>query len=225
MMADERQVEDQMPGEQARDIEPVTRRAFLRGVLATAAGTVLAACAPRGVADRPLAQPYNTATPARILASPPAPGTGTALPEAGTPAPGSLSLEQFLMLSTVLTGIPNLDPVVGNVYLESLQASGEFDVTLGELYEQAGFAAASPPSTVTELEEAGIFRQEATATLADKIIEYWYTGVYTTPEGEQMVATFVDALAWKALHFTKPNSICGSPGFWEERPEVTGLRS
>ncbi|MDT8305782.1 MAG: sugar dehydrogenase complex small subunit [Anaerolineae bacterium] len=224
-MADERVNDRQVTEERQEEATPVSRRAFLRGLAASAAATVATACAPQGEPARPLAAPYNTATPARVLASPQAPATGTPEADSGPPPAGSIPLEQFLMLSTVLTGIPNLDPVVGNVYLQSLQASDEFDVTLADLFQQAGLSSEAPPATIAALEERGIFAGEATKTLADKIIEVWYTGVYTTAEGEPAVATFVDALAWKALHFTKPNSICGSPGFWEKRPEVYGLRS
>ena len=198
----------------------LTRRAFLRGALATAGGGILAACAPGREPAQPFVGEYNTATPARVLASPRAAATAVGGAADGTPTPDGRLLEQFLMLSAVLTGVENLDPVVGRVYLQSLQAGGEFEVTLGELYEQAGFADGAAPSTIEALQENGIFDSDATSALADKIIELWYTGVYTTPEGEQMVATYVDALAWKVLSFTKPNTICGSPGFWEARPEV-----
>ena len=204
-------------------ISPNTRRTFLRGALATAGATILAACAPGGTADRPLSSPYNTATPASVLVSPPAPATGTPPPGDGTPQPGAISLEQFLMLSAVLTGMTNLDTVAGNVYLQSLQTSDEFDVSLSDLVEQAGFDGATAPSSIEELEANGVFADEATTALADRIIEYWYTGVYTGPEGEPVVATYVDALAWKVLTFTKPNSICADPGFWEERPEAEGF--
>jgi len=210
----------------------LTRRAFLRGLLAAAGSGVLAACAPGQKPAQPFAGSYNTATPARVMASPRAPSAvsgaqdGTPTPESGAaPQDGGLALQQFLTLSAVLTGVQNLDPVVGSVYLQSLQSSDEFDVTLGDLYERAGFETDAPPDSIVDLQEQGFFEPDASngsaASLADTIIEYWYTGVYTTPEGEQAVATYVDALAWKALSFTKPNSICGSPGFWEERPEVT----
>lgn len=189
----------------------VSRRAFLGGLLAAGGAGLLAACAP----GQPFAGPYNTATPAQVLASPRAP-QGTPQAAEGTPqAAGELALQQFLALSAVLTGVDNLSPDEGRVYLQALQASDEFEVSLDELFEQTSAA------TIEELEAQGIFDSEATSTLADTIIEYWYTGIYTTAEGEQAVATYVDALAWKALAFTKPNSICASPGFWEERPEVT----
>src|SRR5690606_10360890 len=141
----------------------------------------------------------------------------------------------FLALSALLTGVKNLDPVVGRVYMNSLQASDEFDLTLEELYEQTGFDGDAPPQTIEELEARGLFGANASggsdsnggsasesgpSALADRILEYWYTGVYTTAEGEQAVATYVDALSWKTLAFTKPNSICATFGFWEARPNL-----
>lgn len=198
----------------------VSRRAFLGGLLAAGGAGLLAACAP----GQPFVGPYNTATPAQVLASPRA-AAGT--PEAGEgtpPAEGELGLQQFLALSAVLTGVDNLSPDEGRVYLQALQDSDEFEVSLGELLEQTSDIleiSDVSEATIEDLEAQGIFESEGTATLADTIIEYWYTGVYTTAEGEQAVATYVDALAWKALAFTKPNSICASPGFWEDPPEVT----
>lgn len=209
------EVADELP------FHPVSRRAFLGGLLATGGVGLLAACAPGRVPDQPFAGPYNTATPSQILASPRAPQETPEAPEGTPQAEGDLTLQQFLMLSAVLTGVDNLSPDEARVYLQALQASDEFEVSLGELYQQAGFDEGTPPAAIEDLEAQGIFESEATTTLADTIIEYWYTGIYTTSEGEQAVATYVDALAWKALAFTKPNSICASPGYWEHRPEVT----
>ena len=100
--------------------------------------------------------------------------------------------------------------------MQSLQTSPDFPVSVPELYEQAGFRTDAPPPTIAMLEEAGLFAQEATRTLADRIIELWYTGVYTNEQGEETVATYVDALAWRTLAFTKPTTLCGYPGFWSE---------
>jgi len=194
----------------------LSRREFLRGLALFVAGSALSACGAPPAEPQGMVAPWKTATPVKVLQSPQPPATAEAT---ATLAPGGLQLEEFLALSAVLTGIENLDPVLGRVYLESLQASSDFEVTLAELYEQAGFRAAAAPTDVETLTDAGIFAAESTQTLADKIIEYWYTGVYDTADGEQAVATFVDALAWKALHFTKPTTICASPGFWAEQPD------
>ncbi len=194
-----------------------SRRAFLRGLLATSGMAALAACAP-GVPrnSRPRVDDVATATRARALSSP------VARPAEGTPQPGATEgLEQFLLLSSVLTGVANLDPVVGSVYLQALQ-QGDFEASLEELYEMASLDPQAEQD-ISDLEQAGLFDEESTSTLADTIIRYWYTGVYDTADGEQAVATYVDALAWKALPWTKPNSICASFGFWEERPRAVNL--
>lgn len=227
-MPDDKRQENDTQANQRPDPTPLlSRRAFLARLLAAGGAGLLAACAPGRVPDQPFAGPYNTATPARVLASPQAPQATSEAQDAAPQAEGDLSLQQFLVLSAVLTGVDNLNPAEGRIYLQSLQASDEFDVTLAELFQQAanvleGSAASgnAPTATIEDLEAQGIFESEATTTLADAIIEHWYTGIYTTSDGEQAVATYVDALAWKALSFTKPNSICGSPGFWEERPQV-----
>jgi hypothetical protein len=190
----------------------LTRRQFLYTFGLAATASWVAACAPRtsgltGVLG-------SQATPQIVLPSP-VPPAGTATAAAG---PGDLPLEAFLQLSAVLTGVTNLSPLLGQVYLQSLQASSKFAVTLAELYEQAGFTSATP-TTIEELEAKGLFEQEPTRQLADKIIEYWYTGIYDSPAGEQAVATFVDALAWQTLVFTKPLTICSAPGVWSEAPE------
>lgn len=187
----------------------LSRREFLRAAALTVAGGLLAACA--SPLDRPSgASPSSGAL--RALPSPQPPATPTPLPEG--------PLGQFLALSVLLTGVRDLSPVLGSVYMQSLDASGQFETTVAALLEQAGFASGTPPTTLEELEATGIFDDAAARPLADKITEYWYTGVYDTPEGEQAVATFVDALAWSTLRFTKPATLCGSPGFWSIEPQA-----
>jgi hypothetical protein len=190
------------------------RRTFLRGAAASSAVLFFAGC---GVATPSTPQPELAPFPAwhPLLPSPQA--RGTAEP-AATPGPERLSLDGFLALSSLLTGIDDLDTQVGQVYLDSLAVSDQFDLSLAELYQQAGFTEAMAPVTIEELEQRGIFDQEATRSLADKIIEYWYSGVYDTPEGEPAVATFADALVWHAVRYTKPLTICAAPGFWAVAP-------
>jgi hypothetical protein len=137
---------------------------------------------------------------------------------AATPAPGSIGLAEFLALSSLLTGIDNLNPQIGQVYLDSIAASDQFDVSLADLYQQMGFREGTAPA-FEEVEQSGVFEQEATRALSDKIIDYWYSGVYDTPEGEQAVATFADALVWRAVRYTKPLTLCAAPGFWALAPQ------
>jgi len=140
----------------------------------------------------------------------------TAASEAGAVA-------TFLALSALLTGVPALDPGLGSLYLAYLQATSASDLIA--LYEQAGFTSATPPATLQAIEAAGIFADEAMQQLADQIIALWYTGKYQDAQGNDIVVTFVDALAWKILDFTKPPTICGSPGFWAFQPALTTVGS
>jgi hypothetical protein len=195
----------------------LSRRRFLL-TLGLAVGTgSLAACATRHSIPQPLmVDPLFHPQP--VLPSPQPAASPTPAPESEREADG-LPLADFLALSAVLTGVGELNPQLGTVYLQSLQASSQFDVTLVDLYEQAGFRSDTPPATVAELEANGLFAQEASRQLADKIIEYWYTGIYETAEGAQAVATFVDTLVWQTLKFTKPLTICGAPNFWSHPAE------
>lgn len=189
----------------------ISRRAFLRG-LTTLAGAFVTACGPPRSTEQPMLAYGPQATPPIILPSP-APETD--------PQAEDLPLAEFLALSSVLTGVDNLSPALGRIYLQSIQTSDEFAVNVTDLYAQAGFQSDDPPTTVAAVEAAGLFDQEESRRLADKIIELWYTGIYTNAEGEETVATFVDALAWQTLAFTKPMTICGYPGFWSEAWEPT----
>ena len=187
----------------------LSRRAFLCSLSTVLSGALLVACGPPRSNSRADLAFGPQATPPAALPSP-VPATLPAAPS------DDLPIDQFLALSAVLTGVPTLNPDLGRIYLQSLQASPDFTVTVTELYEQAGFRTDAPPPTIATLESAGLFAQEATRTLADRIIDLWYTGVYTNTEGEETVATYVDALAWQTLAFTKPTTICGYPGFWSE---------
>ncbi|MEZ4728460.1 MAG: sugar dehydrogenase complex small subunit [Caldilineaceae bacterium] len=184
----------------------LSRRAFLRSLSITITGVFLAACGPPRSREQPGIAFGPQATPQIALPSP-VPTTQ----EEAVDAP----LAAFLTLSTVLTGVPNLSPELGRVYLQSLQRSSEFPITVTDLYQQGEFSSETPP-TLEALETKGFFAQEATRKLLNKITELWYTGIYTNEAGEDTVATFVDTLAWQTLAFTKPKTICGYPGFWSE---------
>jgi hypothetical protein len=184
----------------------LSRRALLHAGAVWAAGVTLAACGSlpqegltNAEAIQPVAQP--------VLPSP--------VPDPQADAVEEQTLAQFLSLSAVLTGFTDLDPILGRVYLQSLEQSDQFEVSVEDVIQADGDS-----TTLEELEAAGLFDDPATQTLADKIIEMWYTGVYDTAEGEQKVATYVDALVWRSLTFTKPLTICGTYGFWEQPPEA-----
>ena len=68
----------------------------------------------------------------------------------------------------------------------------------------------------------GLFDAEQPRTLANKVIEYWYTGMYDSG-GQAAVATYTDALAWQAITWaTAPSNSQGAMGFWAEPPKQRG---
>ena len=191
----------------------LSRRALLLGVSVSLTGAALAACAPKTAQPEPLAT--VSSPPLRLL-----PNSQLSVETAAVDAD---VLATFLAISSLLTGVPELDPGIGASYLAHLQATNA--PALAALYEQAGFTGESAPTTLAALEETGVFEQEAMQQLAEQIIELWYTGQYQDEQGEAVVVTFVDALAWKLLDFTKPPTLCGSPNFWAFHPSEAIISS
>lgn len=201
------------PAHTHRQPQRLSRRAFLCGLATTATGALVVACGPPRSTNRAEIAFGPAATPQIILPSP-------VPPTAPMPVQATPLLTEFLALSALLTGVANLSPTLGQTYLQSVQAGGEAELTVAQLIAQAGFGSATPPDSMAALEATGLFAQEPARQLADKITEMWYTGIYTTDQGEEAVATYVDALAWQTLAFTKPMTICGYPGFWSEAWEL-----
>jgi hypothetical protein len=185
---------------------PLTRRDFLRAVLLLSGSAVIASCSGQA-AELVDAGGWKTPTPDQLLP--------VATPE-GEP-PGGEELEDFLALSAMLTGVQNLDRDLGAAFLSALKSTSGFGAGLDELYRQAGFGSAQPPESLQDLESAGVFENEGTSSLAETITTAWYTGIVEGGQ-EPVVVTFVDSLALKTLHFTKPLTICGTFGFWAEKP-------
>ncbi len=209
---DEKDTHQTSEEKQAQAPARISRRAFLRAAGISLAGGLLAACGTVEEQGWQAGDFRATPTPANLLPSPMPPAGAD--PEALAAVEG---LEPFMALSSLLTGFEDLDPRLGQVYLRSLQADAGSAAGLEQLYEQAGLQGEQAPENFEALEASGIFDQAGTRDLADQIITLWYTGVYSEGE-EQVVATFVDSLAWKSLTFTKPLTICGSFGFWAQRP-------
>ena len=195
----------------------LSRRDFLKSLSTLLAGGLLASCVSldQQKQQRELLR-WGMPTRAPVLASP-----APRLAEAAAPAEGGLA--EFMALSSLLTGFDDLNLDLGRAYLDSLQARTDFNISLETLYEQTGFAGNSPPQMIEDMAEQGIFDQEDTRSLVDTIIEYWYSGVYSR-DGQDVVATTVDALAWQSLTFTKPPTVCGPyPAFWAELPVIAPI--
>ena len=208
-------MEEELNGRQdlSRRINPaegaLSRREFLKGILLLSGGIVLVACSPEQAREVETSG-WITPTPAQVL---------PVIPTQEGEAAGEQveNLPEFLALSALLTGMPDLDADLGAAFLQAFQAVPGFSAGLDQLIEQAGLRSAQPPADLQALEATGIFSNKQSASTADQIINAWYSGMVETDE-EPIVVTFVDALAWKALHFTKPLTICANYAFWEEKP-------
>ena len=97
----------------------------------------------------------------------------------------SFSLDDFLALSSRLTGYTDLDPTVGAALLNNLLAAPDMAARL-----------ARPD-----------------AALERDIIVAWYTGVQEVP-GEARVVTHTGALQWRALGMRAPGLCDGPFGTW-----------
>ena len=186
----------------------LNRRTFLRGAAAAVSVAMAAGCGAvrsTGFDEDMIFGPR--ATPQIVLPSPMPQETPSQQEEALLPG--------FLALSALLTGVPNLNPQLGQVYLASLQR-GETAGQVEELLQEIAVIADTPPTTLAEVEATGVLAQQGMDGLTAQIAKLWYTGIYQNEDGEETVATYVDSLAWQTLRFTKPKTICGYPGFWEE---------
>lgn len=205
---------------------PLTRRRFLALLSTAALGAALSACrsedAIEATAVVPASLPPTTDVDEGSQTPEPggSPAAGTAPP---TAAAGSVTLEQFMRMSQVLTAFDDLnDTSNGETYLAALNRQTELGTALGELWEQGGFADGQAAS-VADLEAAGVYDDATLAELADTITRYWYTGIYDTGPDTVEVATFTQALAWRTLGYrqTGPTTCTGAFGSWATAPATS----
>ena len=103
--------------------------------------------------------------------------------------PPSFSLEDFLMLSSRLTGRTDLDRAAADTFLKAhLSTTGN---------------AARLRNPDASLERA--------------IIVSWYTGIHDV-RGEQRLATHTGALKWRALGIPAPGACAGRFSAWSQPP-------
>jgi hypothetical protein len=95
------------------------------------------------------------------------------------------SLDNFLALSSRLTGYTELDPKIGSILLNNLLAA---------------------PDTADRLARPD-------AALERDIIVAWYTGVQQV-RGEARLVTHAGALQWRALGMPAPGLCAGPFGTW-----------
>jgi hypothetical protein len=127
-----------------------------------------------------------------------------------------VTLDDFLALSALLTGVKDLNAEHGRLYLASLTRAEARQ--LAAITARAGMHGAAPPATLDALMRTGALDTLAARRVTATIVECWYTGIYASPSGPR-VATYLEALAWSTLGFTKPPTVCGGGmGYWAQAP-------
>ena len=101
------------------------------------------------------------------------------------PRAQSFSVDDFLALSSRLTGYDNLDREAAGIYLKNLLAT---------------------PGNIVRLARPD-------AALERDIIVAWYTGVHQV-RGEAQLVTHSNALQWRALSMPAPGTCVGPFGSW-----------
>ena len=99
----------------------------------------------------------------------------------------SFSVDDFLALSSRLTGYDNLDREAAGIFLKNLLAT---------------------PGNIVRLARPD-------AALERDIIVAWYTGVHEV-RGEAQLVTHSGALQWRALSMPAPGTCVGPFGRWAE---------
>ena len=110
-----------------------------------------------------------------------------------TPRAQSIALDDFLVLSSRLTGHTNLDRGAGAVFLENLLAA---------------------PRNAARL-------MRPDPALEEEIILAWYTGVQAM-DGENRVVTYSAALQWRTLGMAAPGTCVGRFGTWSKPAGLPG---
>lgn len=159
--------------------------------------------------DRP--PPAADAARRRLLQGLAALAAAGVVPASLAQAP-ALSGGAFASLTRTLTGYAWADDAAAAAMLRALSAA----VGAATLKRVADVALASAPAQLSAaLAAAGLDAAAAT------IVTALYSGVVETPKGP-VVLTYVSAIAWQAVPWTKPNAICGGvTNYWSTAPEGT----
>lgn len=119
------------------------------------------------------------------------------------------SAAQFAALTRTLTGFAWQDDAAAGAMLRALSAA----VGASTLTRVADLARTTAPDALSAaLAASGL--EHAAATIVTAL----YTGVVDTPKGP-VVLTYVSAIAWQAVPWTKPNALCGGvTNYWASAP-------
>jgi hypothetical protein len=95
--------------------------------------------------------------------------------------------------------------------------------TMSDLLRKAGYESVDPPQTLEDIERRGVFREEPYASMANGVIEGWYSGLVKAPDGVTSTAAWLKALGWTAMAYTQAPGYCaGETGFWSAAPAGAG---
>lgn len=134
------------------------------------------------------------------------------VPAALAQGPGpALTPARFAALSTTLTGFAYQDPVLAGAMLAALADA----VGAESLAKIATLASVTAPARLAdELRIAGLDQKAVT------VITALHSGTVTTAQGTK-VFTYENALAWRAVPWTKPNADCGGmTNYWAKAPNA-----
>jgi hypothetical protein len=134
------------------------------------------------------------------------------VPEALAQGAGALTPARFAALSTTMPGFAYKDKALAAALLSALTEAVGADA----LAKIATLASVTAPARLgDELRIAGVAPQAVTVLAA------LYSGTVTTAKGTT-VLTYGDALAWRAVPWTKPNAYCGGQtNYWAKAPGAT----
>jgi hypothetical protein len=112
-------------------------------------------------------------------------------------------------LSRPLTGFAYDDPSLASEMLRAMIAA----LGAQSLRRIAAIASSTPAAGLSDaLRNAGL------ADVAQRVIVALYSGTVVTAQGP-VVFAYEEALAWRAVPWTKPNAACGGPtDYWASAP-------
>jgi hypothetical protein len=131
-------------------------------------------------------------------------------------------LEDFLALSAVLTGVENLDPTLGRLYLDRLNST-PFASSLRDILRL--FQGLEPGSTLADQVRQQLVSSDDLRPAITQIVLLWYTSAMHDNDG--IPANFrygtqeeyFSGLAWQIVGAHAPGLSGGYFGHWHYRPE------
>ena len=121
------------------------------------------------------------------------------------------TVDGFLALSRVVTGVDSLPRSHAAAYLAALDAAPTLKLKPSAFVEMAGYAKGQGPKTLDALEETPAYRAAGGDTCLRAIASAWWSGIAPAAGGDKVI-TFSDALVWRVVH--EPTTCQGATGSW-----------